>query len=528
MNKKNTIALLLLVLCSGTAFSQTVTQANLLQEIISFRSLSQTPAVGYRSKQASSYDRRSVAEGQPGWFANTDQNQYIRSEKTPNGQEEVMMEADGPGAVTRFWLTTQAKPGIIRFYLDHQPKPVIEIPGFDLVRAPWELGPALLQLHSSYEASGKGGNTLYLPIPYQQHCKITFQFTDSISRKSPHYYQVNYRVYAPETKVTTFVLDDLVKNKALIDAAENILLHPPKGAGKEVVKNTGIAAKKQVSFPLPKQSGAITQLSVQLQQQGKPADEKYYRSTWISIRFDGEETVDCPLGDFAGSGFGRHAVKSWYRDMDANGKLTSRWHMPYRKTAQVTIRNTSADHLDVTLHVTTVAQPFTDSTLYFHATYKQQDSVWDAKWDYDPAAVIAGNPKAPIEWNLIKVKGKGVYAGNTLAVDNLMKTWYGEGDAKVYVDTASFPDEFGTGLEDYYNTSWAPVVLYQSPFANAPRADHESSFGHNTFTRTRNLDAIPFDKQFRYDLEMLSWDGGYANVAATVYWYGAPGAKVIP
>jgi hypothetical protein len=106
-----------------------------------------------------------------------------------------------------------------------------------------------------------------------------------------------------------------------------------------------------------------------------------------------------------------------------------------------------------------------------------------------------------------------------------MNAWYGEGDAKAYVDNETFPSEFGTGLEDYYNTSWAPVVLYQTPFANAPRADNPSSFGHNAFTRTRNLDGIPFNTSFSYDMEMLSWTGGTIDASATTYWYGFKGAK---
>ena len=64
------------------------------------------------------------------------------------------------------------------------------------------------------------------------------------------------------------------------------------------------------------------------------------------------------------------------------------------------------------------------------------------------------------------------------------------------------------------------MVLYQSPFASAPRADTEDSYGHNTFTRTRNLDRIPFNNFFRYDLKMLGWRNGEADFAATTYWYG--------
>lgn len=130
-----------------------------------------------------------------------------------------------------------------------------------------------------------------------------------------------------------------------------------------------------------------------------------------------------------------------------------------------------------------------------------------------------------MDWDLNTIEGHGVFMGETFAVYNHMHVWYGEGDQKLWVDGAKFPVEYGTGTEDYYNTSWAPVVLYQTPFANAPRADNADSFGYNTFTRTRNLDAVPFNKSFRFSLETLGWKDGFADFAATTYWYGFKGAK---
>jgi hypothetical protein len=68
------------------------------------------------------------------------------------------------------------------------------------------------------------------------------------------------------------------------------------------------------------------------------------------------------------------------------------------------------------------------------------------------------------------------------------------------------------------------IIFFKNWF-DAPRADNEDSFGHNTFTRTRNLDAVPFKKQFRYSLEMLGWENGTADCAATTYWYCFKNAK---
>jgi hypothetical protein len=153
--------------------------------------------------------------------------------------------------------------------------------------------------------------------------------------------------------------------------------------------------------------------------------------------------------------------------------------------------------------------------MYFHADWKNEVNVPIKQTEKDK----------PTDWVLNSIEGQGIFMGETLSVYNHMHKWYGEGDQKLWVDDNKFPVEFGTGTEDYYNTSWAPVVLYQTPFANAPRADNADSFGYNTFTRTRNLDYVPFKKSFKFTLETLGWQNGTADIAATTYWYGFKGAK---
>lgn len=523
----------MLMVGGGGYGQEVITTGSLLEEMISFKSVAVWP--GFIMKQASSYDRRSVGVDQPGWFANGDYNQFIRKEEKGGHTEYVMMDAEGPGAVVRFWLTTVVKPGKLRFYFDNAVEPSIEIPAYDLLKGGFKLGPALLNPHSSYEPEGKGGNTLYLPLPYQQHCKITFEFADSASFKTSHYYQINYRTYAAGTKVRTFSKADLEGFRSVIDSAEAVLWHPVvhKGGkgiskqrgvgvdGKGLTRQWRIGGSDQVSLVLPEGPAAITELTLDVRG-GEVA--KVLRGVILMIEFDGHQTVWCPVGDFSGSGYGGKVIRSWYRELNEEGKIISRWVMPYRRGARITILNKSGVEVDVAVAATVDKWKWDSSSMYFHTTYKYSAGIKDAKWDYDVSKVASRDTAGPIEWNFVNIKGRGIYLGNTLAVNNHMNSWYGEGDAKVWVDEDRFPSEFGTGLEDYYNTSWAPVVLYQTPFANAPRADNESSAGHNTFTRTRNLDGIPFRRNFRYDLEMLSWNGGTIDAAATVYWYGAPGA----
>jgi hypothetical protein len=253
-------ALLILLGFSGTMVlgQDSIDVGSLLKEMTSFGSMASWPYPAFVERQTSSYDRRSVATGQPGWFANGDFNQFIRKEERGGHTEYVMMDADGPGAVVRFWLTTVIKAGKLRFYFDNAAEPAIEIPAYDLMKGGFDLGPGLLNPHSSYEPEGKGGNTLYLPLPYREHCKITYEFTDSASLKAAHYYQINYRTYGAGVIVKTFRLSDLAVYRTLIDSTEFALWHPPLyREGKETDRRQTIAAGARISLTLPGGPAAV-------------------------------------------------------------------------------------------------------------------------------------------------------------------------------------------------------------------------------------------------------------------------------
>ena len=88
---------------SGHASDAPVTIRSLLQEMIDRDRLPQLPALPFIAGQASSYDRASVAPDKPGWFANQDFGMYVRTETNHGRKEHVMMDVDGPGAITRWW-----------------------------------------------------------------------------------------------------------------------------------------------------------------------------------------------------------------------------------------------------------------------------------------------------------------------------------------------------------------------------------------------------------------------------------------
>ncbi|WP_172954202.1 glycoside hydrolase family 172 protein [Pedobacter ginsengisoli] len=491
--------------------AQTVTMASLLKEMTDFNAVTYWPKPYYSAGQASSYDRHSISPDKPGWFANGDKSEFIKVEEINGHKEYVMLDEKGPGALVRFWLTTFKRAGKLRVYFDNNPEPEIVIPSYDLTKIDLKPGPALLIPHSSYEPLEKGGSTLYLPMPYAKHCKVTWE--DAANEiTEPRYYQINFRKYIPNTTVRTFTLKEARSLSGLIDNVNKQLLNPINVTkGKQSLINQTILPKQTASVNLPKGANAVKFLSIEVSSENKDNLEKLLRSTILKISFDGQQSVECPVGDFSGSGVGGKPLQSWYRTVTANGEIISRWTMPYQKTASISLENQGDQSVSIKVKAVSQLYSWNSNSMYFNAHWKFTEKVPIKKWDETDGA---------IEWELNRIKGKGIFLGDSFAVFNHMHTWYGEGDQKLYVDCETFPSEFGTGAEDYYNTSWAPVVLYQSPFANAPRADAEDSYGHNTFTRTRNLDGVTFKTDFKYDLEMLGWANGTADCAATTYWYG--------
>jgi hypothetical protein len=261
---------------------------------------------------------------------------------------------------------------------------------------------------------------------------------------------------------------------------------------------------------LPAGPAAVRRLELHVDCGNAAALERSLRSVILQMNFDGEETVWCPASDFFGSGVGINPLQSWYRTVNADGTMICRWVMPYAKSARITIANLGDHAVTASLRANTGSWTWDERSLHFHST-----------WHYE--ANLKTPP--PRDWNSVHLNGRGLYVGDTLALFNPVPTWYGEGDEKIWVDDETFPSFLGTGTEDYYDFSFAPQGLMQTPFANQVRVDQPMTQGHNVLTRTRNLDGIPFSKSLDFNFELISWKPTTLIYAMTTYWYAFPGAR---
>ncbi len=333
----------------------------------------------------------------------------------------------------------------------------------------------------------------------------------------PHYYIFTYREY-PETTAVETVSKEIIQNaQALIKKVGHDLTHPKTAAGLVSTLKETISPEQEVFLDLPDGGHALRYLSVQL---GDYSNPQVTRSLILRIKFDQQETIWCPVGDFFGAGIGLHPFDGWYRSVTHEGVLSCRWVMPYEETASLSLLNLHNEAIDVELTATTGSWVWGEDSMYFHSNFKAQFQM---------------NTQPYADWNYIRLIGKGVYVGDTLTIFNPVEIWWGEGDAKIWVDGESFPSIFGTGTEDYYAYAYGGRnrSFYDHPFHAQVRVNNYDrntkakinydriTQGYSTETRTRALDAMPFHQSLQLDMEIWHWDKTcQVDYSVATYWYG--------
>jgi hypothetical protein len=484
-----------------------VTLESLLREMIDPAAVARWPQPEYLCKQDGSYDREAKTPNDASkWYANGDNmegmHQAAKWEDHQGRPECVLLDVDGPGAVVRIWTGGADPKGKVRFYLDGADAPVIEAPLYDLLG-----GRDFVPKPLAIENSGKATN-LYLPIPYAKHCKITYDEGRPPGPPPGRWYNIEYRAYPPGTRVEPFTMAGFKALQPLVAEVVTSLTNPPADSGgRPVTLDQTLAPGKEATLELPAGNNAVRELTVTLD--GMPVGEleAVLRATVLRANFDGEETIWCPLGEFFGSGVGLNELQSWTRTVNPNGTMTCRWVMPYQKSARLGLLNLGKGDVRCKLQAKVGAWKWDERSLIFHSNWHYQNSISTRPYS---------------DWNFLQASGRGIYVGDTLALWNPNGKWWGEGDEKIWVDGEGFPSHFGTGSEDYYGYAWGNPALFQGPFCNQPRAGH-SNKGHTTNTRTRSLDAIPFTRSLKHDMEIWHWAGCQVTYSVATYWYAAPG-----
>ena len=497
---------------------------SLVNEMADLDHLARLPRARFVGKQESSYDRRSKRpEDGDSWFANDDfitntASNLVRVEENGTGAKRyVLLDARGPGAVVRLWTATPT--GTLRVFIDDDRHPALETSMAALLAgtvAPFErpLGQVTAM-----------GSSLYFPFPFRKRCVIALDTIVSVDPFSGRpmdkvYYQIGYRTYPPEQEanVRPFSATEVARAAPAIARTAAALrenrptVHATPARRTVAITRAAVAAGVSSLTRLDAQpgGGVITALRLVTPER----DRSRLRATILSIAFDGEETVRAPLVDFFGTGPGWNSYASLPMTVAADGTLTCRFPMPFRKGAIVTIaRDPAADPslppVEVSGEATVDARTFDADTLLFHARFHPPES-------------LATRPLR--DWHVGTLTGRGHQVATVLSVENPPDVmWWGEGDEKLTVDGEAFPSFFGTGTEDYFGYAWSSTETFAHAYHAQTLAPSTGFAGWFSMNRFLILDPVPFTTSLRFDLELWHWSDTTVTMSALLAWYARPG-----
>jgi len=357
----------------------------------------------------------------------------------------VIAEDRGAGEVDSIWFTRDGgnvtRIGSIRVDLDG--RTVIDAPLQSMVDG--GLGAPFVWPLVANAVQSPGGVYIKVPMPYRQSMRISVA-------SHLEYYHVDYRRFPTADGVTTFspsdpALDVIAtlrdagtadpKPAATTTAHQNRVVELPAGAGMTIAESIGSAAISALHLQLPAPTDTLlTGLRLQ-------------------IEFDGQSTVDSPLGEFFGAGLGTNDVRSLMfattRQPDGSLSLSAWWPMPFARTARISLVNTTGDPVSG-IGSDVVTAP---------------DAQWapalaSGRAGYFTARSHAGPTTLGQDWLFADEHGHGKFVGVSHTIrGSRIKTsfddaapYFLEGAERVYTDGALSPQWYGTGTEDFYEGGW--------------------------------------------------------------------------
>jgi hypothetical protein len=219
-------------------------------------------------------------------------------------------------------------------------------------------------------------------------------------------------------------------------------------------------------------------------------DEIVLRMYWDDAR---EPSVEAPIGDFFGAGFGlRRELKSIPVEVEGGDAYNCFWLMPFFRRAVITITNESPAknvrsfyyHIDYTREA---ALP--EKTAYFCAQYRNEFPE-----------------KTGRDYLILDAEGEGQYVGTVMSIRSRSPFWFGEGDPKFYVDGDAKPTIQGTGTEDYFLMAWGleekQFPYFGCTYMSSGFEDLGTEYG---LYRWHVMDPVRFTKSLRFEIEHTGW-----------------------
>ena len=248
-----------------------------------------------------------------------------------------------------------------------------------------------------------------------------------------------------------------------------------------------------------------------------------WRNSILRIYWDDEKeaSVECPVGDFFGMGWGEYApLRSLAVCVNPGSAFNCYWAMPFRKKCKITMENINTENMVLYYQVDYTLTEVPEDAGYFHAQFRRANTSNTS--DY---TIVDG------------IKGKGQYVGVYMAWGVNNNGWWGEGEMKFFMDgDTQFPTICGTGTEDYFCGSYNfenkvkhEYEVFNTPYSGLSQVikpdglyKSQQRFG---LYRWHIMDPIRFEKDLKVTIQDLGWRSGgrylpqHSDIASVVFWY---------
>lgn len=256
-----------------------------------------------------------------------------------------------------------------------------------------------------------------------------------------------------------------------------------------------------------------------------------WRYSILRIYWDDEKepSVECPVGDFFGMGWGEYAhLNSLAVCVNPGSAFNCYWQMPFRKKCKITMENLADTPMRLYYQIDYCLTEVPEDAGYFHAQFRRTNPV-----PYKDVYTIVDG-----------IKGKGHYVGTYMAWQVNNNRWWGEGEIKFFMNgDKQFPTICGTGTEDYFCGSYnfdrgGKYIEFSTPYAGLhqvirPDGTYRANQRFGMY-RWHITDPIRFEKDLKVTIQDLGWraDRRYlaqrSDISSVAFWYQQEPHKIFP
>lgn len=474
---------------------------------------------GVQMKAQSSYDRTD---------ANVDYLNFLYTD----GARKVIFDATGPGCIYRIWMTSLAT-GKYTLYFEFDDNPAL---AFSM--SYWNnlfdgtVNPFVAPFANPWGVSS-GGYYCYYPMQFRTHCRILIDNPGT----DWFFYNVNYAAYTDSSAVTTFNKSGSYNNQIAADVW-NTSSTPTANPGTTPADPIGNPNSGASTLPIGSTvtladftgPGLINSIMIKLPQ-AIPNDAiglLLLRDLRIRAYWDSDDSahpsVDCPLGDFFGSGFCENRVASLPQRMGigADDAYYCYFPMPFGSNAKIEIYNGSSIAVtNIQWDVIRGVMPDAVDLLsqgkigYFHAYNKKQTT------------------ETGKDHIILQTAGRGCFVGCVVTMLGLNgdQLNFLEGDERIHVDGSLTPAVYGTGTEDFFNCGWYyKFQMVTQPTHGCPyKIPNGTDSGTATVSQYRHLisDKVPYYGCIRVGLEHGNTNDINGNYSSTAFYYQVDNASLV-